>query len=359
MSKLKSLKTLALGLAATIMGWSSTAFAQTTTCSVTGTSPVGVGTYDPFANPTTAASYTTTMRVTRLNGQGGGDTRVVNLYLTGPVGANGITVVPISVTPVSTGNISASGLNQDIFYGTNENPPAVLPASLPANGFLKINFTGNNPQSDVADVTFKVTLPANLDLTASNNLSFTGNYGCLVQGGGGNGTEISSSFANALTFQINVLSALQASFVGTALDFGDITNVDSLTAPGRNTGSSNYVRVQSSGAYTVSLTSANGYRLKHPTGSLTTAAERVNYQLSFLGTTRNESSTGAITASCARAGIGTSNEDRLMLQAVLREGGVGKTPSLGGPYQDTLTVTVTPQNIGTTFNTDCNAFTVP
>lgn len=359
MSKSKSLKAVAFGLAATLMGWNSAALAQTTTCSVTGTSPAGVGTYDPFANPTTAASYTTTMRVSRLNNQGGGDTRVVNLYLTGPAAANGITIVPISVTPVSNGNISSSGLNQDIFYGTNEQPPAVLPSSLPAIGFLKINFTGNNPASDVADVTFQVTLPPNLNLTASNTLSFTGNYGCFVQGGQSNGVEVASSFANALTFQINVLSALQASFVGTALDFGDITTVDNATAPTRNTGTNNWVRVQSSGAYQVTLTSANGYRLKHPAGSLANAAERVNYQLRFLNQTRNESSTAPITQNCARAGIGLPNEDQLRMIATLREGAVGKTPSVGGPYTDQLTVTITPQDIGTTYPTECSLLPFP
>lgn len=357
MSKSKSLKAAAFGLAATLMGWNSAALAQTNTCSVSGTSPAGIGTYDPFANPSSAASYTTTMRVTRLNNQGGGDTRVVNLYLTGPAGANGIQIVPTAVTPVSNGNVSASGLNQDIFYGTNEAPPAVLPTSIAANGFLKINFTGNNPASDVADVTFQVTLPPNLDLTASNSLSFTGNYGCFVQGGQSNGVEVSSSFANALIFQINVLSALQASFVGTALDFGDITTVDNLAAPSRNTGLNNYVRVQSSGAYQITLTSTNNYRLKHPAGSLGVPAERVNYELKFLGETRNDAATSAITKSCARAGVTTEN--RLYMMATLREGGTGKTPSLVGPYQDTLTITVTPQNIGVTYPTNCAQIAFP
>jgi hypothetical protein len=164
---------------------------------------------------------------------------------------------------------------------------------------------------------------------------------------------------NAISFPITVLSALQASFAGTALDFGEVGTVTLAQAPTTTTGTGNYIRVQSSGAYTVTLQSQNAFRLFHPSGG-GTALERIAYSLKFLGQTRNNVTHPATNAisfnqNCARAGVGAAFEDRLYLMATLDEAGQGKTPSLGGNYTDSLTVTITPQDILTTYPTDCNS----
>lgn len=362
MLRLAPIKAAALALASLLLGWSGSAFAQAATCGITGSSTASPAIYDPFS-PTGLATTTVTLNLTRVNGSGGQKTNIVNFYLRSPnSNANGVQIIPRSAVIVG----SITGFNQNIFYDNPGPVPTVAPTSLnpiPPNNFLKMEFTGNNLASDTAQVVFDVVFPANLNLNASTSLAFDAIFACSTTGGGGP-TQQTGSITNAVVFPVTVLSALQASFVGTALNFGEIGTVTNVQAPTVNTGTSSYIRVQSSGAYVVTLSSANAFRLRHPTGSLAVPAERVDYSLRFLGQTRSNATTPttgatAITQNCARAGIGTSNEDRLYLMGTLVEGGVGKTPALSGNYSDTLTVTITPQNIGTTFPTDCNAFTVP
>lgn len=357
MSKFTSMKALALGAALVLSGWSGQALAQTATCGITGSASAAPAIYDPFS-PTGLAATTITLNLTRLNPPGGQKTSVVNFYLRSPTSnANGTQIIPRSAVIVG----AVTGFNQNIFYNNPGPVPTVAPTTLspiPPNNFLKLEFTGENVASNTAQIVFDVLLPANLNLNASTSLNFDAIFACATTGGGPP-TQQTGQISNAVSFPVTVLSALQASFVGTALDFGDITTVDNTAAPSTNTGMSNYIRVQSSGAYEIALSSANNYRLKHPVGSLAVPAERVNYELRFLGETRNEGATTTITKSCARAGIGTANEDRLYMRATLREGGTGKTPSLGGPYQDTLTVTITPQNIGVTYPTECALIAFP
>jgi hypothetical protein len=362
MSKFTSMKALAVGTALAVSTLSGQALAQSATCGITGSATAAPAIYDPF-NPTGLATTTITLTLTRMDPPGavGAKTAIVSFYLrSNSAAADGTSIVPISVVGAVNHQFIPGA---SIFYNYSApapfmGPPTSNTAPTGTNRYLKVEFTGNNPASNPVTVQFNVTIPGNLNLNASTQLPFDAIYRCTTTGGGGQ-TDQAGSLANAVTFPITVLSALQASFVGTALDFGDITNVDNLAAPSINTGNNNWVRVQSSGAYQVMLTSANGYRLKHPTGNLANAAERVNYQLRFLGQTRNESSTAAITQNCARAGIGSSNEDQLRLIATLREGGTGKTPSPGGPYTDQLTVTITPQDIATTYPTECSLLPFP
>lgn len=351
---LSAVLTFALGVAAP-------ASAQQTTCSVIGTSSPIQATYDPFS-PTGLPTTQITMLLTRQNAVGGGDPRIVNMYLTGPAGANGTQVEVVSVTPVGNGSVDAEGIGLDIFYDTGEAKPLVLPTSnTPSAGsrFLKINFTGNNADSDRANVTLNVTLPANADLSAGGLISFDGNYGCFIRGGQGNGIESESFFPNAVNFQITVLSALQATYAGTALDFGEIGDVS--TADVNNapltyvTPPVNYVRVQSSGPYEINLTSGNNYVLT-PSGAVTAdPLQRVGYRLKFLGQTRSTSNTTPISFVCPRAGVGLAAEDRLYVQAQLAEGGTGKLPSPA--YRDTLTVTISPRaaSVSPTSGGECAA----
>lgn len=357
------MKAMAMGLAASLAGW--VAPAQAATCGITGSATASGGVYDPF-NATPIAPASITLNLTRINPAGGGKTSVVNFYLkSNSAAADGITIVPTSVVVVG----SVTGLNQNIFYNFAALAPIVSPTALnpvPPNNFLKIEFTGNNTASDTAQVTFTITVPPNLNLNASTTLPFDANFACATSGGGAP-TEQTGTLANAVTFPITVLSALQASFAGTALDFGEIgtvTTTQVTTTPASyRTNPSNHVRVQSSGPYQVELSSLNAFRLKHPTGSLAVANETVGYNLKFLGQNKNFGNAGTpgqtvISQTCARAGVGASFEDSLGIQGTLLEGGQGKTPS--PTYSDTLTVTITPLAAATAAPIDCaTTYSIP
>ena len=344
MSKLTIFRTLAVIMAATFAALAGTA--QAATCGITGSASAQPAVYDPF-NPTGLTATNITLNLTRVNTSGGGDTRIVNFYLkansTIGTALDGSSLVPTVVA----GSVSALGTGNNIFYNYNAIPPIVSPTSLVPSGsnrFLQINFTGNNAGSDTAQVTFQVSLPANLNLNAIQNLSFDAFFGCNVQGGQDNGKQQTGSFANAVTFPVVVLSALRTYYAGTALDFGEIGNVTtgSLGGTPQKTNPANYVFVQSSGAYSVTLSSANGFKLKKP-GAVTTADE-VKYNLHFLGLDRDSTTTPvpgatAISRSCIRATL-SSVGNSLPIQATLQEGGSGKNPS--PTYADVLTVTVTP-----------------
>jgi len=355
--RIKPIKLLAAGALAAFLGWGTSA--QAATCGITGSATAQPAIYDPF-NPQAFSSTTITLNLTRINGSGGQKTARVNFFLKGhDTTSDGTQIIPTSIVVVG----SATGFGLNIFYNYNAAPPTLQPtASVTpsgANRFFQIDFTGNNAASDTAQVTFTVNLPAQLNLNTQTSLPFDAVFSCTTTGGGAP-TDQTGQITNAVVFPITILSALQASFVGTALDFGEIGTVTNALASGSNTGTGNYVRVQSSGVYTVELKSQNAFRLKHPTGSLANAPERIDYKLKAFGQFYDNASTPALngvafTKSCSRAGIGAANEDRIYLQGTLEEGGAGKTPSLGGNYSDILTVTITPQDIGASSPNDCNA----
>ena len=157
--------------------------------------------------------------------------------------------------------------------------------------------------------------------------------------------EQTGSFQNAVVFPVTVLSALRTYYAGTALDFGEIGNITtaSLTGTPQKTSLGNYVFVQSSGAYSVTLSSQNGFKLFKPGATVTN--DKINYRLRFLGSdvdsTTVSSGPGAtaISRNCVRATLSTAGNS-LPIQATLLEGGQGKNPS--PTYADVLTVTVTP-----------------
>lgn len=346
MFKITTLKSIMLGFMGIMLGWSSAAQAQTA-CGLSGISASATPlVYDPF-NPSGLSSANIVMNISRINPAGGGTTSVLNFYLkpnlaTG-ANATGIQLIPLSVS----GQASLGGAGLNIFYGIGETPPTLLPIGLApsaGNRFAKISFTGNNAGSDTVAVTFQVVLPPNLQLNAIQNLAFDASFTCNIQGGSFNGQTQTGDRANAVTFPVTVLSALRTYFAGTALDFGEIGNITtgSLGGTPKLTGTSNYVFVQSSGAYSVTLSSENGFKLFRPGAA--TNADKVNYQLRFLGdnvnpTTNPTPGAIAITKSCQRATLSTIG-NTLPIQAKLLEGGSGKTPSPS--YSDILTITVTP-----------------
>ena len=347
MSRPKFFRTVAIMLGAAFATLAGAA--QAGTCgiiSISGSAQPAV--YDPF-NPSGLVATTVTVVLKRVNTSGGGDTRVVNFFLradpaTGTL-LNGSSLVPTSIVG---NNVAATGLGTNIFYDSTAANPIYTPSSaVPsgANRFLKINFNGNNAGSDTATTNFTVNLPANLNLSAVQNLSFDATYSCKIQGGADNNLEQTGFSAGAVTFPVTVLSALRTYYAGTALDFGEIGNITtgSLGATAQKTSPANYVFVQSSAAYSVTLASQNGFKLFKP--GATVANDKIDYRLRFLGfdvdsTTANSGQGGiAITRNCQRATLSTVGNS-LPIQATLLEGGSGKNPSPS--YADILTVTVTP-----------------
>ena len=342
MSRTTTLKAMLMALAAALLGWTSPALAQAATCGIVGSSSASPAVYDPF-NPSGLASTSITLNLTRINGAGGQKTDIVNFYLrSNNSNANGIQIIPRSAVVAGL----VTGFNQNIFYNNPGPIPTVAPTSLnpvPPNNFLQIAFTGNNAASDTAQVVFDVVFPANLNLNASTSLAFDAIFACSTTGNG-SPTQQTGSISNAVVFPVTVLSALRTYFAGTALDFGEIGNITTASLGGtpQKTNPSNYVFVQSSGAYSVTLQSQNAFKLKKPGAS--TGADEIKYSLRFLGNDVSNTTTPtvnavAITRSCQRAGI-TAAGNTLPIQATLLEGGSGKNPSPS--YLDVLTVTVTP-----------------
>lgn len=291
------------------------------------------------------------MTLHRVNTSGGGFTKDVNFYLrSSNTGTNGTIITPISVT--NANNYSGTGLN--IFIDSNLPNPIVSPAATTTpnsgNRFLRIIFDGNASGADTVTVVFNVTLPANLNFTATQNLAFNAYFGCDIQGGSANGQEQTGTISNAVVFPINVPSALRASFAGglvgatPALAFGEIGNE---VAGGKLTPVNNYIRVQATAPYKVNLSSERDFRMT-PGGTATANAnERIGYNLKFLGITKTAGTVGGIVNKlCNRPGVGDNLEDKLYIQAQLAEAGAGKAPSTN--YFDTLTVTIEPLAIPAT-----------
>ena len=359
----KILRTLAVMAGLAAAGLATGAQAQNTPCGITGSATASPAVYDPF-NPTGLATTTLTMNLTRVNNTGGGDTRIVNFYLranssTGTA-ADGAQIVPLSVA----GQAAIEGIGLNIFHNYNGpfptlpiNPINGTPSS--ANRYLEINFTGNNAGSDTAQVTFNVSLPANLNLNAVQSLAFDAFFTCNIQGGQSNGATNTGTFPNAVVFPVTVLSALRTYYAGTALDFGEIGAIPAVPPSPVRTSPSNYIFVQSSGAYSVTLSSQNAYKLKKPGAA--TINDEVRYSLKFLGNTVSNATNAtpgqtAISRTCIRAGLATAGQ-QLPIQATLIDGGQNKNPS--PTYTDILTVTITPLAYAITGTDNCGSFTVP
>jgi hypothetical protein len=344
----KTLRNFAVLLAAALGGVATQAQAQSQ-CGLTGISAAATPlVYDPF-NPSGFSNNNIVLNISRVNPPGGGTTSVLNFYLkpnalTG-ANANGIQLIPVSISGGNGASLDGAGLN--IFYSLSEPTPTLLPINImPSSGnrFAKVSFTGNNLASNTVAVTFQVIMPPNLQLQAIQSLSFDAGFSCNIQGGQYNGETQTGERANAVTFPVTVLSALRTYYAGTALDFGEIGAITTGSLPGnpQKTNPSNHVFVQSSGAYSVTLSSQNAFKLFKPGAAV--ANDKIDYRLRFLGmevdngTVPTPGAT-AITRSCIPATLATTG-NVLPIQAKLLEGGSGKNPS--PTYSDILTITVTP-----------------
>ena len=309
-------------------------------CLVTASSPPGTATYDPF-DPAALTLGNVHITFTRLPAQNGAKAAILDFYVrsTNP-GANNIVLTPISA--VGAGN--GTGFNQDIFYGTNETPPMItVPlGNSPIPGVFRWQFNGANDASDVFTVTFNIQLPQNLNLEASGSILFDIEYGCNGTGGGPQFSELGTA-PNAFTLNIDVRSALQASYVGSALDFGEVGDrTDSQITPSSPLTVGGDIRVASSGPYTISLASQNNYRLTYPLGDVNDPIKSLDYRANFLGQTAQPGSTTVLSRTCTRAGLGSpplSGGQLLPISVDLVEGGQEEIPA---SYRDVLTVTVAP-----------------
>lgn len=283
------------------------------TCGLSGSSATSLGNYDPF-NPVAISNATVALNLTRY-ADAQKKTQQVDFYFTKPAGSPAYQII-------------YNG--QNVLY---EEPGYAGAPTLVANneppGSVNVNFGGTS-QPDTLTRNFIITIPPGVDLSAGDPIRFDIRYVC--QGTGGLGSVNSPSIIrNAITLNVNVLSALQASYVGSALDFGEIGDKDTLEVLATPLIRNGAIRVASSGPYTVAMTSANNFRLTAP------GASTIDYEAKFLGQTRSNADPAFVTTTCVRAGIGGQN---LPISATLKEGGQTKIPAPN--YADQLTVTVTP-----------------
>ena len=162
-----------------------------------------------------------------------------------------------------------------------------------------------------------------------------------------------------MVFPVTVLSALRTYYAVAALDFGEIGAIPAVPPSPVRTSPSNYIFVQSSGAYSVTLASQNACKVKKPGAA--TVNDEVRYNLKFLGNTVSNATNPtvnqtAISRTCIGAGLATAGQ-QLPIQATLIDGGQNKNPS--PTYTDILTVTITPLAYNILGTDNCGSFTVP
>lgn len=304
--------------------WSEAALAQAT-CGATGSAQApSTITYDPFG-PNGLQQVTVPLVLTRY-AVGAAKTQTVNFVVTKPVGApnyqmlyNGVSIL---YTEGATGNRPSSG---------GQGP-----------GEISYTFGGASASDQSSPFNLVLTVPPGLDLSAGQPIRFDISYVCNGTGGMRDVT-VPTRLSNAIQINVNVLSALQATYVGPALDFGEIgakTDAQAPTDPGPRTG---YVRVASSGPYSVEMRSEKGYKLSYPGGSTSAANQSIAYQASLLGQNRSPANSAIVRQICTRAGLaatGSGQGVRIPLTVTLLQGGVGRLPSPN--YQDNLIVTIAP-----------------
>lgn len=313
----RALKKTLLAAAVIMVAAGTAGIAAAQTCGVTGSNATSLGNYDPF-NPVAISNVATNVTLTRI-AVGAKKTQSVNFYFVKPAG---------------------SPAYQILYNGSNVLYTAPSYAGAPTlnfnnagdlAGLVYLNFGGASAP-DTLTVPFTVTIPPGVDLTAGAPIRFDIRYVCKGTGGLAD-VPSAQDLTNAFTLNVNVLSALQASYAGPALDFGEVGTTTTATVTGApltytRTGQ---VRVASSGPYSVAMTSANGYQLRAG------GTASMNYQATFLGQTVSNASQTFPPRNCTRAGLTGVN---LPVTTTLLQGGAGLAPA--PVYSDTLNVTITP-----------------
>jgi hypothetical protein len=327
-----------IGAAAAALLLMSAAAEAQTTCGVTANAAAaGSINYDPFASGSGLQQISIPFTLTRTTGSGGKKTQQVNFVLTKPIGAPAYEVTYQGASILYT----AGSLNGH---------PTLNSQSA---GEVNFNFGGaSQPDTVTLASPIVVTVPAGLDLSAGLPINFDIVYVCDGTGGLANVTTPTTQ-PSAVHINVNVLSALQASYVGSAFAFGQVgdkTTTQILADASYTTPSTNHLFVRSSGPYSVAVHSDNGYKLKFA-GSAGPNDE-LAYKAAFLGQVMSSTSTTFTQVTCQRASLTGEN---LAIRARLMEGGVGKSTS---DYSDTITVTITPLTVaGTTV--DCDTVALP
>jgi spore coat protein U-like protein len=294
-------------------------------------------TYDPFGR-NGLNQIEIPLTLTRVTGPTGDKTQQVNFVLTKPVGAPNYEITYEGVSILYTeGNLM--GHPQLRFTGSGE---------------VNYNFGGGNkPDTVTLPSQIKVTVPANVDLSAGRPIEFDIVYVCDGTGSLRNITT-PTKLSAAVKINVNVLSALQASYIGSVLNFGEVgklSTAEVLAAPAQFTSpaGTNNIRVASSGPYQIQLSSDHDFRLMFSGGSLTNDSHTLKYKLGFLNQTLATGSTFQAVV-CGKAGLGAVH---LPIQARLLEGGQMKTPATGA-HTDTITITVSPLLDSATMQQPCS-----
>jgi len=302
------------------------------TCGVTGdaTAPATIS-YDPFSS-TGLSQATIPLVLRRERGTSTARTTEVSLILVAPAG-----------TPPLT--ITHQGFNVLYREGATAGRPRALTSvdrGAGAAGEIRYDFGSGNSAPDLsAPLDLRVTVPPGTDLSAGEPIVLDLLYICAGTAGMAN-VSVPERSIGAIRINVNTLSALQASYAGSVIDFGEIGDLPPaavLAAPDLYTSpASNSVRVRSSGPFEVRVRSQNDFRLTFPGGNLADSNQRIRYRVRFLG--RDVLSNASFgTRTCARAGVAGAGAV-LPIRATLLEGGAAKTPSPN--YGDTVTITFTP-----------------
>ena len=265
-----------------------------------------------------------------------------NRFLTARTGDVSLVLVAPSGTPAL--DITYQGYRVLYAEGTTAGRPRALDdvdRGAGAAGEIRYEFGGAFASDLSAPLNLRVTVPPGTDLTAGEPIYLDLIYICSGEGGLLN-QPIPTRLARAVRLDVNVVSALQAYYAGSALNFGeigDVTTASVQAAPATwTTSAANALRVRSSGPYEVTVRSLNDFRLTFPGGNLGDAAQTIRYRVRFLGQDITSNASFG-TRSCTRAGVSGAGAS-LPIRATLLEGGAAKAPSPN--YADTVSITFTP-----------------
>lgn len=300
-------------------------------CGVTGyaTAPTTI-TYDPFS-PGGLSEAIIPLVLQRNRGVLTGRTDEVSLVLVAPAGTP-----PLQITYQGQTVLYPEGATAGRPRGLDSRDNGAGSA-----GEIRFKFGGLFASDLSAPLNLRVSVPPGTDLSAGESIQFDILYVCSGDGGMLSVPRPVRE-SGAIRLDVNTVSALQAYYAGSVLDFGevgDLTTAQLQASPDRyTTPSTNSLRVRSSGPYEVRVRSQNDFRLTFPGGNTGNTAETIRYSVRFMG--QDIASNGAFgTRTCARAGV-AGGSGVLPIRAKLAEGGSGKAPSAS--YGDTVTITFTP-----------------
>jgi hypothetical protein len=297
--------------------------------SASATTPASIN-YDPFS-AAGLSDVTIPLVLRRNRGLLTGRTDEVSLVLVAPAGTP-----PLSVT--------YNGYRVLYPEGSTAGRPRALDSrdnGAGEAGEIRYTFGGLFATDVSSPLNLRVSVPPGTDLSAGQPIVLDMLYICSADGGM-LGVPIPTRETGAVRINVNTVSALQAYYAGSVLDFGEIGDATTgavLAAPERyTTSAANSLRVRSSGPFEVRVQSQNDFRLAYPGANLADPAQTIRYSARFLG--QEVTSNGSFgTRTCARAGVG-GEAGTLPLRATLKEGGSAKTPA--PDYGDIISITFTP-----------------